>query len=314
MITKYNIIRRPKGWLTLALALVLALQLICIPALATVQIENEEDYADMNCVILDDELPEGGQVQTAEDYRKWAQGDPRWGSIRLGSNGRTVAEAGCLVTSITKLIIQSGYRNPEEFNVATLVNWLNANNGLSSVGNLYWNKPAEMIDGFEFEGMDYNAGYTNTSAFQNRVMDYVRDNKHIVLTVNNYGHYIAVDNEKTLAEGEVYIMDSRNNTETNADIPLTSRYSYVNRICIYAGNNDVNSSYISRCSFHMTHLVATVTSDYASMFTLPCTVSAGEGSAAVGHVPNGTHVEVTADIVNTLDIGGSFIGKELIYA
>ncbi len=148
MIAKCNIIRRPKGWLTLALALVLALQLICIPALATVQIENEEDYADMNCVILDDELPEGGQVQTAEDYRKWAQGDPRWGSIRLGSNGRTVAEAGCLVTSITKLIIQSGYRNPEEFNVATLVNWLNANNGLSSVGNLYWNKPPEMIDGF----------------------------------------------------------------------------------------------------------------------------------------------------------------------
>ncbi len=235
-----------------------------------------------------------------EDYRKWAQADPRWGGIRLGSNGRTVAEAGCLVTSVTKLIIQSGYRHQDSFNVADLVNWLNAHGGLSSEGNLYWHKPAEMIEGFEFEGMDWNGGYTYSSALQNRIMDYVRQNKHVVLTVNNYGHYVAVDNAKSLQHNSVFIMDSLNNTAGNADISLASRYSYVNRICVYTGNNGNDSDYIARCSFTMTHLRARVLSSSAYYYTLPCTVNAGEGSEAVGHALQGTVVEVTADIINTL--------------
>lgn len=234
-----------------------------------------------------------------EDYRRWAQADPRWGGIRLGSNGRTVAEVGCLVTSVTKLIIQSGYRDASDFNVATLVNWLNSHGGLTSEGNLYWQKPAEMIDGFEYEGMDYNCGYTSSSTFQNKVLALCSQNKHIILTVKNYGHYIAVDNAKSLEMGCIYIMDSLNNVSGNADIPLTSRYSYVNRLAVYSGNNAADSDYISRCSFGMTHLYATVTSSLASYYTLPCTLNAGEGSEVAGRAYQGTTVEVTADIVNT---------------
>lgn len=297
MLSDHNTKKRPKGWLALAIAVLLMVQLVCVPALA--EIPNGIDYSELGRGGIETNEASETEVAEAEDYRKWAQADPRWGSIRLGSNGRTVAEAGCLVTSMTKLIIQSGYRSADEFNVATLVNWLNANGGLSSEGNLYWFKPAEMIDGFEYEGMDYNAGYTSSSYFQNKVLDYVRAGKHIVLTVKNYGHYVAVDNAKSLQEGAVYIMDSLNNTAGNADVPVTSRYSYVNRLAIYAGNNDGDSDYISRCSFSMTHLSATVLSAYASMYTLPCLVSAGEGSVEVAPLRLDQTVEVTADIVNT---------------
>ena len=284
-----------KSILLTAVIFSLLIGIIAAPKAALAENELTRESSREEGTVLEGATPD----RSTEDYRRWAQADPRWGSLRLGSNGRTVAEAGCLVTAITKLIIQSGYRDQDNFNVATLVNWLNANNGLSSEGNLYWQKPAQMIDGFEFDGMDYNGGYSTSSYIQNKIMNLVRANKHIVLTVHNYGHYIAVDNAKSLEMGCVYIMDSLNNTAGNADLPLTNRYSYISRICVYSGNNGDDSDYIARCDFSMTHLYAVVTSDYASFYTLPCTVAANEGSEAQGRAYRDTILEVTADIVNT---------------
>lgn len=265
------------------------------------------DGSDYNELLSDvpdehtDEPFDEGQIseKDAEDYRKWAQRDSRWGQLPMGASGKTVAQIGCLVTSVTKIIIQSGYRNSDSFNVATLVNWLNANGGLSDNGNLYWYKPAQMIDGLEFEGMEYYEGDSASSAMQEKIMSYVRQNKHVILTVKNYGHYVAVDNAKSLAEGRVFIMDSLNNVAGNADVALDSRYSYVSRLCIYAGNNPNDSDYISRCSFEMTHLEAEVKRS-AVLYSLPCEPAAGFGSVAVSTAAAGTTLVVTGDLVNTL--------------
>lgn len=134
----------------------------------------------------------------AEDYRKWAQRDPRWGQLPMGASGKTVAQIGCLVTSVTKIIIQSGYRTSDTFNVATLVNWLNANGGLSDDGNLYWYKPAQMIDGLEFEGMEYYAGDSSSAAMQEKIMSYVRQDKHVILTVKTMGIMLPLIMQKAL--------------------------------------------------------------------------------------------------------------------
>ena len=265
------------------------------------------DGSDYNELLSDvpdehtDEPFDEGQIseKDAEDYRKWAQRDSRWGQLPMGASGKTVAQIGCLVTSVTKIIIQSGYRNSDSFNVATLVNWLNANGGLSDNGNLYWYKPAQMIDGLEFEGMEYYEGDSASSAMQEKIMSYVRQNKHVILTVKNYGHYVAEDNAKSLAEGRVFIMDSLNNVAGNADVALDSRYSYVSRLCIYAGNNPNDSDYISRCSFEMTHLEAEVKRS-AVLYSLPCEPAAGFGSVAVSTAAAGTTLVVTGDLVNTL--------------
>ena len=257
-------------------------------SVADTNTEKSEKYDD-NYLLSDipdelaDEPPFDAETiseKDAEDYRKWAQRDPRWGQLPMGASGKTVAQIGCLVTSVTKIIIQSGYRTSDTFNVATLVNWLNANGGLSDDGNLYWYKPAQMIDGLEFEGMEYYAGDSSSAAMQEKIMSYVRQDKHVILTVKNYGHYVAVDNAKSIAEGRVYIMDSLNNVAGNADVALDSRYPYVSRLCIYAGNNPNDSDYISRCSFEMTHLEAQVKSG-TTLFSLPCDASAGFGSVAV---------------------------------
>ena len=43
-----------------------------------------------------------------EDYRKWRQGDPRWGSKYLGDSDDTVKESGCAITALTMLCVHSG--------------------------------------------------------------------------------------------------------------------------------------------------------------------------------------------------------------
>lgn len=246
-----------------------------------------------------------GTVLGSEDYRKWAQADPRWGSIEMSTSGKTVAKIGCLVTSITKLIIKSKLRDSETFNVATLVNWLNANNGFSPYGDLYWFKVAQMIDGLEYEGADYYTGSTSSQAVQNRIMNYVRQNKLVVLHVKNKQHFIAVDNAKSLLEGEVYIMDSLNNTAGNADIALASRYPEIFRISLYAGGEPDTvpaqpeiENYIDHCTSVSSSVNGRIVNADAALLTLPCAEAAGQGSTVLGSIQTGSIVGIDAEIVN----------------
>lgn len=240
-----------------------------------------------------------------EDFRKWAQADPRWGTIEISTSGKTVAKIGCLVTSITKLIIKSKLRSSDTFNVATLVNWLNANGGFTQYGDLYWYKAAQMIDGFEYEGADYYIGATSSQATQDRIMNYVRQNKHVVLHVKNKQHFIAVDSAKSLLEGEVYIMDSLNNTAGNADVSLASRYPEIFRISLFSGGEPdtfvpppVIENYIENCDAVSSSVSARIVGESAPFFTLPCMDSAGQGSTVSGSVQPGSIVNIDEELVN----------------
>jgi len=57
----------------------------------------------------------GSASYAAEDYRAWTQDDERWGTIQMGTSGSTVKNSGCLVTSISKLIIQSELKDSNEY-------------------------------------------------------------------------------------------------------------------------------------------------------------------------------------------------------
>ncbi|MBR5949175.1 MAG: dockerin type I repeat-containing protein [Clostridia bacterium] len=247
--------------------------------------------------------------ERSEDYRKWAQGDPRWANLTLGTSGKTVGSKGCLVTSVTKLLIQSGFKNSSSFNVGTYVTWLNSHGGLSSAGNLIWVASAGIANGFDFYGMDFTTGSSSSSSMQNRIMNYIRGGYQIVLNVKNAGHWIAVDNAKSLATGQVYIMDSLNNVSGNADVTLTSRYSYVSRICLFTGHaatapnptpNPTQSpapEYANQCDSESVSVQARVTAQSATLYTQPC--ASGNGSQASGTVSNGSILDLSAQILNT---------------
>ena len=180
---------------------------------------------------------ESGIVVTSNDgvsdYRKWAQGDSRWGSLKLGSSSYSVSSSGCLVTSVAKLIIQAGLKDSSSFNVATLVNWLNSNSGFDGSGNMYWAKPATYA-GMSNSGDLLSYSSYSSANYNSKLLDWIKQGYHLVINVNSGGHWIAVDEAKSLATGTIYIMDSLYSS-ANADITLQSRYSTFNRVHAYTG-------------------------------------------------------------------------------
>ena len=168
----------------------------------------------------------------SDDYRAWAQSDSRWGSIPLGSSGCTVSSHGCLVTSVTKLIIQCGLRDKSSFDVGGLTRWLNNNNGFTPDGGLYWGKPSSCVSGFSNYGNLLEWGTYSSAAYNDKLISWIKSGYHLVLNVNNGGHWVAVDEAKSLATGKIYIMDS---APGSADIALTSRYSTFNVVHAYKG-------------------------------------------------------------------------------
>lgn len=165
-------------------------------------------------------------------YKDWMQTDSRWGNLVMGRNA-SVAAYGCAVTSVAKLLVQYGSCSAESFNVATLVTWLNQNGGFTSSGCIVWKKPAEMV-GIGYDTTCLWTGGTAESLKQ-RMLELLNQHCGIVLAVNDFGHYVAVDGEKTLQTGEIYIMDTTSD-KPRTDILLSSRYSEVNGYMIYKFN------------------------------------------------------------------------------
>ena len=197
----------------------------------------DEDFAPLchDCAEENAELTEYVPTRDgAEDYRKWAQTDSRWGSLPLGASGGTVAQYGCTVTAVTKLIIQCGLREQESFDVGVFVRWLNQNDGFTSNGSLYWGKAGSCVPGFSNAGDILASGSYSSTGYNAQIIAWIKAGNHMVINVRNGGHWVAVDEEKSLATGTVYIMDS-SGTLANADITLASRYSTFNAIHAYKG-------------------------------------------------------------------------------
>lgn len=197
--------------------------------------QDEYGYINEEELLGTDELVEYIPSRAADDYRAWAQADSRWGSILMGSSGITIASEGCLVTSITKLIIQSGLRDENSFNVGKFATWLNNHNGY--IGNaLYWDKPSECVSGFSNYGTLVSYGSYSSSSNNSQILGWISSGYHMTINVNNGGHWVAVDEAKSLATGQIYIMDSLSGV-ANADITLVSRYSTFNQIHAYKGGS-----------------------------------------------------------------------------
>ena len=192
---------------------------------------NEEKIID---VVLEP-AGEADEVVTyaSEDYRTWLQTDSRWSSLPLGSGGAYVYDSGCLVTATTKLIIQSGLKSADSFDVATYVNYANNNGGFTG-SNMYYNVPDKITNnGFVNQGDILSYSSYSSTGYNDTIISYIKQGHHMVLQVNSGGHWIAVDEAKSLATGTVYIMDSVGNPA--ADLTLASRYSTFNTIHSWKG-------------------------------------------------------------------------------
>ena len=65
---------------------------------------------------------------------------------------------------------------------------------------------------------------------------WIRKGLHMLINVNSGGHWVAVDEAKSLATGQIYIMDSLSGAQ-NRDLTLASRYASFNAIHAYTGGS-----------------------------------------------------------------------------
>jgi len=144
-------------------------------------------------------LPQGGLYfpTTIEVHpQPFAQADSRWASQRLGSTDSTLAAEGCAVTSAAMALAFYGIPvDPGSLNV-----FLNANNGYTPQGWIYWEAAAEYVPGkvrhaYEdlpsYRLLDWNLARKNPVIVRIRRPE---GGKHFVLLVGKQGYeYIAQD-------------------------------------------------------------------------------------------------------------------------
>lgn len=82
----------------------------------------------------------------------WKQRDHKWANIKIGNTNSTIADIGCLVTSVAILIEKSGVDtgNVKPFNPGTFVEALNNNGGFDGNGNLQYGAINKVVPNFRF--------------------------------------------------------------------------------------------------------------------------------------------------------------------
>ncbi len=180
----------------------------------------------------------------AGEYKDWKQSDPRWGSNALGSS--TIARSGCLVTSISILLVGSGAEKDAyvkgNFDPGVFVKRLSANGGLTSGGGVVWsgiypatNKKFSVFkdtrsDGSSFAGLG-QSGQAASLAGHRNLGRYITVCVHNPSTGNT--HWVAVD---SVNGNDVVVCDPGYRSKTGH---LYRDYSTIQRAVIFSYSGPV---------------------------------------------------------------------------
>ncbi len=185
----------------------------------------------------------------SDDYKGWTQEDSRWGWTVMGPPDKSYTALGyqaytnqipylyyigCTTTALAKIMVQAGCEDPSTFNPGVLAKRLNAygSDGKSGYIN-YWQdgqaslwgslrdfaRPANEVPNFQY--------IDSTTLTNAGILSSVKAGYYMVVrVVNPLGnfHWVAIDNELTLKNNTVMIMDTGNPGTGVYNISLASRY------------------------------------------------------------------------------------------
>ena len=93
----------------------------------------------------------GNTCVTNTEVEGWKQYDATWGSVRVGTSGKTIKQIGCLATALAIQIARSGVStNISDFNPGTFVTYLNSHGGFYG-GDLNWSGPTAAAPTFVYQ-------------------------------------------------------------------------------------------------------------------------------------------------------------------
>ena len=157
------------------------------------------------------------------EYSQWRQTDSVWGSIPMGNSGRTIAQIGCLVTSVATQIARSGVStNIPNFNPGTFVQFLNKNGGFASGGNFIWRAATKAAPSFQYQGTVSVSGMSKEQKLM-KIQELVNQKGvYVVAEVkgNTGQHWVAV----TAVSGSTIQMIDPGSKATN----MWSQYNWAN--------------------------------------------------------------------------------------
>ena len=138
----------------------------------------------------------GGTCASDGEYSNWRQGDQRWGSTPMGNSGQTLAQIGCLVTSVSIQMARSGVKtsiNP--LNPGTFVEFLNNNGGIAGGGNFVWASPQKAAPNFVYQGKESIAGLSREQKLEKIKNLVSQQGVYVIAEVkgNTGQHWVAVE-------------------------------------------------------------------------------------------------------------------------
>ena len=179
------------------------------------------------------------------DYRRWKTNDSRWGKVLLGNTqgAKTIGNAGCAVTSYSKMLIQAGIKT-SAFTPDKANKWLKDNGKFNKKtakdknGNYIgaciasWKGIADIDSRITYDKQINNP--TNK-----QIMNLVNDKDanydyYMLLMVKGGGHYVTVYNEGSKAAKKPVILDCANVSDLSYNVsgPI-DRYGKVNAAYVY---------------------------------------------------------------------------------
>ncbi|MCR5653751.1 MAG: hypothetical protein K6F88_08125 [Ruminococcus sp.] len=204
------------------------------------------------------------------DYRKWELNNSNWADTVL--NGTSTMNnsrvgGGDLVLASAKLAIQAGsWSEDTEGGVNSVNRAKNAVNDFTTGGVINdWNSIKNALFGLTstvstaligdvsnttqlFSTSDTDANNNNI----NDIIDNLNLGYYLAIRINSSVGWVAVDTDKTLATGEVYVMRSTADASKNADIKLSDYYDKMNCVAgfkpagvqvSFSGNATFTASY-----------------------------------------------------------------------
>ena len=178
------------------------------------------------------------------DYRKWELNNTNWADTVLNGTytmNNSVVGGGDLVLASTKLAIQAGLWSDNTIGGVNSVNRAKAAIANFASGGILddW-EDVKTAFGFEsayqqLEGLGTVSNKTAKLSTTNNtitsgIINKLNQGYCLVIRVNSSVGWVAVDTEKTLSTGEIYIMRSTSNASKNADIKLSDYYDTINRV------------------------------------------------------------------------------------
>lgn len=171
-----------------------------------------------------------GRTLAAEDYHTWRQMDERWGNVSM--NGTTVSRSGCLITSLSIMIMHSGsldaaamknmsINSADQFNPGVLANAYSARGGFTYGGGIAsWGTIGQIVPSVTFVRDAYLNSYSK-SDIAKEIKGMLDSGLHVILNANGH-HWVYIEG---VVGNDIYMID-----------PATDSRLLYDAYSIYGGN------------------------------------------------------------------------------